>query len=353
MSDLYLHIGYPKTGTSSIQLFLRDNAGALADAGYWVPQAGMGRAGGHHNLVRALAGLPVPPHQAVETDDILEELAGADGRHILISSEMLTGILTDSNQASNLVRKLRSRASRIVLIMYVRNQTQWINSAYSQGVKSFRHAGAFRPYVDDVLGNVKAYSYSKWFEIAKRLNAELRVRPFSKQVRDAGVLPDYLDTAGIARSDSFALPPRVNESAGPFAVEAARRLLEWIPGGANGLTLMQSTRCKLALAREMEAIDIVDGAYCGLDSDLARTVEAAFVEENDRFANAAWGRDWNSEFRQDVGAEFLPNDYGDTGVPVALAGPLDELVSKMKREIGSILSNKRLAVQADWNARRV
>jgi hypothetical protein len=353
LGTAYLHIGYPKTGTSSIQVFLRDNAQALLRLGYHVPQIGQGRVGAHHALVRTLSGLPVPPQQAVAEAEIVRELAGVGDRAILISSEMLTNFLSDPQVAPVLLGKLRAMGLRPVYIVYVRNQSQWLNSAYSQGVKSFRSMIGFDQYVAQVMAAGEGYNYNRWIGLAQQHDAELRVRPFSKEIRDTGVVADFLRAIDVDPSQPFAESPRTNESAGPFAVEAARRLLDWIPGGVEGLTFLQSTRCKLALDREIQTVGFSDGSYCGLDTAGAVRVEAHFADRNDRFAAAVWGSDWKTVFAKDIDQEFVPNDYRATGVPAEKEQPLEALVEKLKGEVTAILQNPRLNVQADWNARRV
>ena len=206
MSTVYLHIGYPKTGTSSIQVFLRDNAPALQSFGYFVPLIGQGRVGGHHALVRTLIGLPVSPRQAVSEAAILSELSAAKDRAVLISSEMLSGLLGDRAQAQTLFGKLRGSHPRIVLIMYVRNQPQFLNSAYSQGVKSFRRADDFRAYLAQVLSHVDQYSYNRWIPLARDLGIELRARPFSKQIREDGIIRDYLRAVDLPDAGGLWLP---------------------------------------------------------------------------------------------------------------------------------------------------
>ena len=231
MSTVYLHIGYPKTGTSSIQVFLRDNAPALQNFGYYVPLIGQGRVGGHHALVRTLVGLPVSPRQAVSEAAILSELAAAKDRAVLISSEMLSGLLGDRAQAQTMLGKLRGSHPKIVLIMYVRNQPQFLNSAYSQGVKSFRREDDFRAYLAQVLSHVDQYSYNRWIPLARDLGVELRARPFSKQIREDGIIRDYLRAADLPDTPEFAFPERVNEFGNPVhrgsRTPSARRHSGW------------------------------------------------------------------------------------------------------------------------------
>jgi hypothetical protein len=348
---IYLHIGAPKTGTSSIQLLLRDNARSFEALGYYVPQIGQGKAGGHHTLVRTLAGLPVPPHQAVGESEILDELHKFKSSSIVISSEMLSSILAQSHLAETLIGKLQQVSKNIVLILFVRNQIQWLNSAYSQGVKSFRYDHYFRQFIAEVLENIDAYTYNRWPAIAQKHGVELRAQAFNSKVRSEGVSASFFRHIGVERPGHFP-EVRSNESVGPFAVEAARRAMNQIPGGASGLTFMQSTRCKLALAKRIDLLPISEPSYCGLDTAEAAALELAFLSRNDEFASSMWGTSWSDVFEGDVGKEFASNDYVDAEPTEHSKGLMTKLLFELDRDISGILNNPRLSIQADWNARR-
>ena len=349
MRKIFLHLGYPKTGTSSIQAFHRDNSEVLAKLGFHVPSVGRGPHGAHHTLIRTLAGQPVPPHAAVTESDIIRELSEAPADCVLISSELLTGMLVNPGQAGRLLGSLRSTGAEIVLVMYVRNQSQRLNSGYSQQVKSFRHRGQFRAHIANALANRAAYGYAQWFDIVGRHGLELRARPFSEEVRKEGVIHDYLRTVGCPSSDQLSLPPRANESVGPFTVEAARRLQTWAVERWDGLTLLQANRCKVTLDQTIRATDIREPRYCGLDDELARKIDAAFAASNVGFARRTWGCDWQSVFHSDIAQSFETNDYLDTGVPPPVREPLQAVLAKMRSEIEMILKRPRLAVREDWN----
>ena len=51
----YIHVGPHKSGTTSIQWFLRENRAELLKHGYFVPESGNVH-GGHHPIVRQLCG---------------------------------------------------------------------------------------------------------------------------------------------------------------------------------------------------------------------------------------------------------------------------------------------------------
>ncbi len=351
MRQIVLHSGYPKTGTSSIEIFLRDNAEVLDSLGFHVPRIGQGRHGAHHALVSALAGRPLPPRQALSEAEIIRELSDAPADTVLISSERLTHMLANPQTARRLLGSLASTGAAIVVVMYVRNQTQRVNSEYSQQVKSFRYNGDFRTHVERALANGSC-GYDKWIDTAHRHGFELRARPFSENVRRTGVVEDFLNAIGCPRSELFTIPPRVNEAAGPFTVEVARRLQGWSVERFEPLTLLQANHCKSFLLETVASMRIDEPRYCGLDDDLARQVEAASSESNDRFAQAVWGSDWAEVFQSDVGSRFEPNDYRLAGVPREMEEPLGAVYEAIRSEMTHILNRPRLAVREAWNLLR-
>lgn len=80
---LYLHLGFNKTGTSSVQSFLRTNAEALAQRGVLYPTAGLEHRLGHHHIADALLAKKALPEFA----DIR---AAAERGTVVISSERLS-----------------------------------------------------------------------------------------------------------------------------------------------------------------------------------------------------------------------------------------------------------------------
>ncbi|PYK41965.1 MAG: hypothetical protein DME60_00685 [Verrucomicrobia bacterium] len=71
----YVHIGPHKTGTTSIQWFLKENRAELLKHGYFVPESGTNR-GAHHAIARKLCRQPVWRHQKLAAAHLFRFIIG-------------------------------------------------------------------------------------------------------------------------------------------------------------------------------------------------------------------------------------------------------------------------------------
>ena len=191
------------------------------------------------------------------------------------------------------------------LILFPRNQPQWINSSYASSVKSFRRSDSFESGAFGFAQSPDA-RFSRWIELAETHGAELIARPFSKETLRRGVIPEFLQSIGISSSQFRDRAVRRNEAVGPFTVSVAREVLRSI---GKEMTWLQAKKCKVELAKYLRQNKCTDSGYCGLSTALARHVEEELRSDNDVFAQRVWGKSWADVFAADVTEEFTPNDF--------------------------------------------
>jgi hypothetical protein len=351
MRKCILHAGSPKTGTTSIQYVLRKDRKRFVQHGILVPQSGQGSGGAHRALAYKLAGLPVPPEDDGAEQAFVRELSASPAETVLISSEFLSRILCHPRQGGRLLGRLRSLGLDVTVLIYVRNQTQFLNSSYAQAVKSFRQGGEFAGFVRRAIDSSRKHSYSRWVAFSGAHQVPVLARPFSEAVRRNGVIEDFLRTVGVASARGFDTAVALNNSVGPFSVAVARSLLGRI-GGPERLSKMQASRCRAALLAALETAGIEDRGYCGLTAELAREIERAFAADNDVFARFAWGKSWGEVFASEMGLRFEPNDYSVAGVQAEYRPLFDSVLARLEREIDEVLADGALQVAADYNGRR-
>lgn len=151
MNPVFLHIGMPKTGTTSIQHFLNQNRRALCARGFVVPRT-PGRTN-HKNL--ALYALPDHGRQKMRRANGLdtpgeimrfrelfltrfaEEAASwSNDQTVVLSSEHMS-LLRKPDDFQRLKRLLAVMGDRpIRIVIYLRRQDLFYLSGYSQRIKS-------------------------------------------------------------------------------------------------------------------------------------------------------------------------------------------------------------------------
>ena len=292
----YIHIGPHKTGTSSIQWFLKENRAELLKHGYFVPESGANH-GAHHALARKLCGQELRAHQQSAASNFVRALDETRCGAVIISSEALGGLLRNRDYATEFFKRIRELDLEPKLVLFARNQPQRINSSYSSVVKTFRRSEPFRVFVQGAIQGF-VFRHSPLLEVADAHHADLIARPFTRKTVVDGVVPEFLRAIGLDPSQLRDTNVRRNEAAGPFAVSVARDVLRVIIGTGKPLKWLQAVRCKNKLGAYLEERGLADAGYCGLNTAMAQQIEQELRQDNDAFAERVWGRPWAEIFAQ-------------------------------------------------------
>ena len=124
----YIHVGPHKSATTSIQWFLQENRAELLKQGCFVPESETKR-GAHHVLAEGLAGLDVGQHRQSIVTKSVRAIAQTSSDAIIISSEALEGILDSRKHAEVFFGHIRDLNFEPKLVLFPRNQPQWITRA--------------------------------------------------------------------------------------------------------------------------------------------------------------------------------------------------------------------------------
>lgn len=228
--DAILHTGLSKTGTTTIQKFLRENRDTLSRQGFFVPVSVMERDYfGQHVGLPAIAAARVGDLDTVkwlsrnlldpgsDFGAMLEDLCGRFEREVrqaarhpvaLLSSEGV-GLL-DRRGLAILRDLLSSLFDRITVLVYLRRQDRQSVSVFNSMVRTQN------PTIDVFPDPPISYHrfdavLDGYAEIFGREN--IRVRLFEpRRMKDGDSLHDYMDVCGIAHDPAFVFPARQNES---------------------------------------------------------------------------------------------------------------------------------------------
>lgn len=187
---LYIHCGFPKTGTSALQHALRN--GLVPEIHY--PQVGQWFDGAHHELVFAYSkqlkgetGQPV-------FDDLLHALrkdVAADSRDVLLSSEAIVTSDAPLGFVDAIVSATEGLFSQVKLILTFRRHISWLSSLYNQDVKDPSIGETCEPDHYLELNAVNGYLH-----LAQNLVGPYPIMPVIYEPRDT-LLARLLQACGV------------------------------------------------------------------------------------------------------------------------------------------------------------
>src|SRR4029077_11914507 len=125
----YIHVGPHKTGTTSIQWFLKENRPELLKHGYFVPKS-EAKHGAHHSLARKLCGQELRANEQAAAADFARALEETPSEAVIISSEDLEELLRHRDYATAFFTRIRELNLEPKLVLFPRNPPQQINSLY-------------------------------------------------------------------------------------------------------------------------------------------------------------------------------------------------------------------------------
>lgn len=252
-----VHIGDPKTGTTSIQNFLYRNAARLAQRGiryhrnvprhasqFEYPMAALARSG----TLPARASTRLRFNARTVDEARANYLHYADALKqwpqrykepsAVFSSEHFAAWLQTPEQVAQADRMLRDAFSEVRYILYIRRQDDLVVSRYSELLRQGNDET-----LDQFLGHaVKSLSHLKkvtrWEQTVGRDRLDVRLLEPDALV-NGDLISDFCEACGIDET-GLNRPPRANESLSAPGAEALRSLNTQIPemlpeGGRNPL----------------------------------------------------------------------------------------------------------------------
>ena len=154
---LFVHIGLPKTGSTTLQVLAYRMSGALARVGIGIPQTGcIARRCCHNLLVRQLSGELLKKAGRDLWAELTAELGASPAPALLLSAELFTagGIFTATTgrgAGARLAKLAMDLDFDVRLIAYVRPQWQYAESLYSQLVRKGYRAERFDSWLGGAL----------------------------------------------------------------------------------------------------------------------------------------------------------------------------------------------------------
>ena len=221
--NFYIHIGLNKTGSSTLQNFLRENSNWLRTKGYLYPKSGLNESpllenvilsSGENNIGFAHHRLFHQIHNSKQKSsynawqDLFEEIKTEGLTNVILSSETFRTCKLPALRRMYSV--LQQHPSNVKIVVYLRRQDLLMQSMYSQRVKT----GAFKGTFPEFIERAKLFpllNYSQLLRLWKEVFGieNIIVCPFEKkQMHDGNLINDFLIT--IDKELSGSIPTEID-----------------------------------------------------------------------------------------------------------------------------------------------
>ena len=290
---LVVHVGTPKTGSTSIQYALAGLDPPLRERGIHVPSAGRRHAASarHANLLRSLTGFRYDATRG-GWGELAEEIRASDAHSFVISDEALAR--TRAKNVAGAIAAIRGLAAdcalRVDIVAYVRPQCQYLESSFAEDVRTGRVQQPFDGYTAEEFA-MRRVERHPWLDYRRvfapwraAFGERVAVTPFERSRLAGGLLGHFLGLLGAGELAARADDAPANVRCGAKELEV-RRL--------TALALRRGGIDHRRVVRVLEALDglatllLPDAPFAGLSGDRARALMDRFAG-----ANAAFARDY-------------------------------------------------------------
>jgi hypothetical protein len=343
MRRIFLHAGEPKTGTSAIQLFLRENREALERLGYLVPIAGMGRSGNYQGLIDAILGQPVPRRYVHCVEAFRQEVNAHPKETVIISAESLDYRFRSDEKRERILSFLQDLGLATTVVIFIRPDPEALSSAYAEQVKSFLYDVTLQDFV-------RRQRYVHLLKLAQLPEIQTIFRPYNAEVRRTGAAREFLRVIGVPEDALDCLGPerRVNESVGPIAVASAREIRRRIQQTGRQPTDRQRSALKTELFRLIQQ-EAPESPFYGVDADLLQEIDRRVTENREKFARIAWGKSWQAVFGSDELAPKQCNAFDATTAAPEAVQRYQRITAALWCAAQRIMNDANLSKAAAWD----
>ncbi|MCD8021357.1 MAG: hypothetical protein LUF92_17830 [Clostridiales bacterium] len=224
MKTLYLHIGLPKTATTSLQYFCVENEKIFNEKGYTYPvfERKFYRINKYRNgafLVARIKGKNGERNTIEEDklyrqnmDIIIENFQKYD--NVILSNEGIWNAVFTRNVNTSLWEKLKKEAAQhgfnVKILVYLRRQDSYTDSGWNQKVKSGKKVGSTwtgEYFIENVNQLIQLDYYNTLKNIEDILGKDnIIVRRFGRQYfKNGSVFEDFVDAIGMKYSSRFVI----------------------------------------------------------------------------------------------------------------------------------------------------
>ncbi len=244
----FLHIGMPKTGTTTIQNFLASNRSQLLKQNFFYPKSVGNNSPLQDNHLKLAAYAMNPDkiddlktnlrlyssEQVYEfrkklTADFTKEMAGLNANKVVLSNEHCSTRLLQKQEIEELKAFLSPFYDDIRIIVYLRRQDNSFLSAYSSAIKSGQHEPLMLP---DEQERILRYDYwellQRWSEVFGQDKVSVKVFE-REQLLEGDLIKDFCQEIQLDVDDGFSILSDANFSLDHECCEFLRLFNQYVP----------------------------------------------------------------------------------------------------------------------------
>ena len=200
--EVYVHIGMPKTGTTTLQNYLSAEYVNLEKYSILYPNSGRENCVGHHILTALELDEYTLEYSKKQYQKLIDEIEKSKCKKVIISSETYSGLKRDYLLIDDLSNYLGEKYD-IKIIIYIREHIDFIKSYYMQRLK-----GGRKIFENSFLGDIEDFykknkDYFNYFKRIQYLETKfgknnLMIRVYDKKLLDDGdIIKDFLNILKI------------------------------------------------------------------------------------------------------------------------------------------------------------
>ena len=301
---LFVHVGLPRTGTTSIQMMLHQYSPQLARVGVHVLRVGA-RAGKHWDLVWPSVGASRAQTwvRANLWNAAREEIARSAASRIVVSAENFT-LPRFSHTSARWFSALAEDAKvDIRIIGVVRPQWQIVEAHWSQTLVDGESLPDFKDWLPGFLSSTHL-DYAECFRPWREQFGDVRIIPLQPSQFTRGLLVHFLQAVGVDDEQLFSSVqtlPHAHARPGAKKVEVLRVTSAAL--ASVGLADWERRRVVQYLLAGSKGLLSSDSPFAGLSSEQVRQIANHFELRNRSFANA---------YGVGVDGELFPNPSEDS-----------------------------------------
>lgn len=218
--DIYLHIGSEKTGTTTIQDFLKINRQSLLEHGVFIPKinhalipAAISEPGYHDHIFSSVGAFTEHRKKELKRvwlDRLRTEILSARATCCILSNEFFSSRLRKENEVRNFRKFLKSipGVNNVYIVIYIRPPLNTAISLFSTAVKAGAFYNEFPTPSNTYFNNVVNHrqTLELWLNVFGF--ESLRVRLFEKSsLLNMSLIDDFINTLALPDLD-YSIPEK-------------------------------------------------------------------------------------------------------------------------------------------------